>query len=169
MCLFCCGGCITKKPTGYRISPVVLASPVIPRAATADPIDPPPDISSEIAEVPPPLTTPRSGPARPKVAAPPPAEPVIVEKPADPVIVPDLTSDELNIAKRDAQKSLDTAEANLAKTQGKPLNAAQQDVVSKIRGFMESSRDAMKASDWARARNLAKKAEVLSREVVENP
>jgi hypothetical protein len=94
---------------------------------------------------------------------------VIVEKPADPVIVPDLTSDELNIAKRDAQKSLDTAEANLAKTQGKPLNAAQQDVVSKIRGFMESSRDAMKASDWARARNLAKKAEVLSREVVENP
>lgn len=73
-----------------------------------------------------------------------------------------------NAAKAETQHSLEIAEWNLAQTQGKKLNTAQEDVASKIRGFMETSRDAMKDSDWQRAKNLAKKAEVLSHELVAN-
>jgi exosome complex RNA-binding protein Csl4 len=92
-----------------------------------------------------------------------------VGKPADPLIEPDLTQEELNTAKSGTQQSLNIVESNLAETQGKKLNSAQQDVVSKIHGFMETAREAIKNGDWVRARNLAKKAEVLSYELVAKP
>jgi len=38
-------------------------------------------------------------------------------------------------------------------------------LASKVRGFMEAAREAMKDSDWERAKTMAKKAEVLSREL----
>jgi len=46
------------------------------------------------------------------------------------------------------------------------LNAAQQDLVGKIRSFADQSRDASKAGDWARAQNLAQKARLLSVELL---
>jgi hypothetical protein len=166
-CLLWCGGCFTKKSSASRITPVVLAHPLVPARATAADIEAPPDIPLEFARSAPRLVTPRSGPARPRVAATPPAEPATVG-PEDPLIVPNLSTEELNSAKSDTQHSLDVAESNLSQTKGKKLNAAQEDVVSKVRGFMEASRDAMKNSDWLRAKNLAKKAEVLSRELMAN-
>jgi hypothetical protein len=78
------------------------------------------------------------------------------------MILPDLTADQLNAAKAETQQSLDAAEAKLVQTQGKQLNATQEDVASKVRGFMESAREAMKNGDWVRAKNQAKKAEVLA-------
>jgi len=46
------------------------------------------------------------------------------------------------------------------------LNAAQTDLVSKIRGFLMDAHEAAKVADWARARSLSKKAQVLSEELV---
>jgi hypothetical protein len=71
----------------------------------------------------------------------------------------------LSIAKGDTQRSFDTVDRNLALTQGKHLNSSQSDLVSQIRGFEQSARDAGREGDWERARNLAKKAEVLSQEL----
>ena len=59
-----------------------------------------------------------------------------------------------------------TAEKNLQETSGKQLNAAQQDLVGKIRSFLAQSRDASKDGDWARAQNLAQKARLLSAELI---
>ena len=72
-------------------------------------------------------------------------------------------------AKLETQQSLIVAERNLNLVQGRPLNAAQQDLISKIRGFIDSAREAMKENDWQRARSQAKKAEVLSKEFAPNP
>jgi hypothetical protein len=110
----------------------------------------------------------RSAPPKPRVTQSAPSEPAVAQRPADPIIVPDLTVEQLSSARSESQHSLDIAEWNLSQTQGKRLNTAQEDVVSKIRGFMETARDAMKNSDWQRAKNLAKKAEVLSHELVAN-
>jgi hypothetical protein len=167
VCLLWCAGCFTKKPTAYRITPVVLAHPVVPASASTAALEAPPNIPLEFPRVPPRLGATHSGPARPRVAAVQPAEPPVAE-PEDPLIVPDLSTEQLNAARSETQHSLDASESNLAQTKGKKLSAAQEDVVSKIRGFIDSSREAMKTSDWLRAKNLANKAEVLSRELVAN-
>jgi len=108
-------------------------------------------------------------PARPRVAPPPPRESAAEEKPAEPLMVPEMSDEQLGAAKAATQQSLNIAEKNLNLTQGKTLNAAQQDVVSKIMGFLDSAREAMKNNDWQRARIQAKKAEVLSQEFAPNP
>lgn len=111
----------------------------------------------------------RSVPPRPRVAAPPsptPAAPVAEEKPEAPTIAPQLTQEESAAAQQETNESLGIAERNLASTQGKRLNASQSDLVSKIKGFLKDAREAAQAGDWARARNLAKKAQVLSEELV---
>ncbi len=48
---------------------------------------------------------------------------------------------------------------------GKTLSAAQSDLVEKIHAFLGQAREALRASDWVRARNLAQKAKVLSIEL----
>ena len=60
------------------------------------------------------------------------------------------------------------AEKNLQQTSGKQLNAAQQDLVGKIRSFLSQSRDASKDGDWVRAQNLAQKARLLSDELIDS-
>jgi len=75
----------------------------------------------------------------------------------------------MSAAKAATQQSLEVAEKNLGLVQGRPLNVAQQDLISKIRGFVDSAREAMKENDWQRARSQAKKAEVLSKEFAPNP
>jgi len=75
----------------------------------------------------------------------------------------------MSAAKAATQQSLEVAEKNLSLVQGRPLNVAQQDLISKIRGFVDSAREAMKENDWQRARSQAKKAEVLSKEFAPNP
>jgi len=169
LCVAWCGGCFTKRPPTVHMTDIVLAHPVVPSGLGGESLQQAPDIEGESAEMPPELAAPRSGPARPHVAAAPPAEPPPVEKPAEPIILPDLTSEQLHAAKSETQQSLDTAESKLAQTQGKQLNATQEDVASKVRGFMESAREAMKNGDWVRAKNQAKKAEVLAQQLTGNP
>ena len=128
----------------------------------------PPDIPYEL-ELVPRLVVPHTTPPRPRVAAAPVPGPAAAEKPSEPIIAPELSDEQLSAAKSDTQQSLIVAERNLSLVQGKRLNATQQDLVSKIRGFVDSAREAMKENDWQRARSQAKKAEVLSKEFAPNP
>ena len=116
--------------------------------------------------MPPALGGAHGGPARPRVAAQPAAEPASPAKKAEPSIAPELSAGELATAKSESNHSLQVAERNLARTRDKTLNAAQQDLASKVREFMETAREAMRNNDWGRAMNLAKKAEVLSEGLV---
>lgn len=168
LCGVWCGGCFTKKPPTVHMTGVVLAHPLTPSGMANESPGDAPDLEVESVEMPPRLAPPRGGPAKPHFAAAPPAEPPPVEKSPEPMILPDLTADQLNAAKAETQQSLDAAEAKLGQTQGKQLNATQEDVASKVRGFMESAREAMKNGDWVRAKNQAKKAEVLAMQLTAN-
>lgn len=111
----------------------------------------------------------RMTPPRPRVippSSPAPTAPVAEEKPEAPAIALQLSQEESAAAQQETNQSLDIAEKNLAATQGKRLNASQADLASKIKGFLKDAREAVQAGDWARARNLAKKAQVLSEELV---
>jgi len=164
-----CSGCFTKKPAAVHMTGIVLAHPLTPNGVANETPGDAPDLEVEALEMPPRLAAPRGGPARPRVVAAPAVEPAAVEKAAEPMILPDLTADQLNAAKTEAQQSLDAAEAKLREIQGKQLNATQEDVASKVRGFMDSAREAMKNADWVRAKNQAKKAEVLAMQLTGNP
>ena len=162
-----CGGCLVKKRPAAHFENLVLAHPVIPPLTTENELGEAPDLGLEPAAMPVRLGAPRNPPTKPKVAASPTTEPATAGKPSEPSIVPELSTGELEAAKADTQASLDAAQRNLAATRGKALNAAQADLASKIHGFMEAAREAMRNSDWQRATNMAKKAEVLSRELAE--
>ena len=81
------------------------------------------------------------------------------------MIAPQLTPQESAVAQRQTNQSLGIAEKNLEYARGKNLNAAQADLVSKIRGFVKDAREAAQITDWSRARSLAQKAQVLSEEL----
>ena len=153
--LMVCGGCLMKKRPAAHFENLALAHPVIP-AAGHDEVGEAPDLGLDVAPMPARLGAPRNPPLRPKVAAPVATQPS-AEKPREPMIVPELSAEESEAAKADAQASLNVAEKNLESTKGKTLNAAQGDLASKVRGFMEAAREAMKESDWERAKTTAKK------------
>lgn len=159
-------GCYTRKP---QARPVVnfLATvrPVIPAETSAE-LEAPPDVPTEVPE-PPQIELSRVQPTRPHVT-PAPAPGPSAEKTVEPTIAPELTTAEMTAAKTQTQVALDTAEKNLAMAQGRRLNAAQQDLASKIRGFSENAREAMRTGDWVKAKNLARKAQVLSEQLAES-
>jgi hypothetical protein len=82
------------------------------------------------------------------------------------MIAPQLTPQETVAAQQETNQSLGIAEKNLAAARGKKLNAAQADLISKINGFLKDAREAAQTGDWSRARSLAKKAQVLSEELI---
>ena len=158
-------GCAARKKPTIPWSSAVLVRPVVPQhpeeTAAADEVAP--DISVEIPAPLPPLGT--RTPARPRIATPPPNPAVVAGKPEAPQIVPELSTQESTSLQRESDQSLNAAERNLAATSGKSLNAAQADLASKVRSFISDAREAGRAGDWARARDLAKKAQVLSEEL----
>lgn len=161
-----CGGCFGPKRPTFRYSGAALSRPLVPAANQAAFSEEAPDISIEVIF--PARVAGIRGPARPRIAAPPLAA-APSESAAEPTLVPELSAGELNIAKTDTQRSLDLAEQNLASTNGKQLTPAQRDVISKIHGFIDGTHEAMRIQDWQRAKNFAKKAEVLSQELAPRP
>lgn len=170
LALLCVGvvwtaGCFTRrtpvKPITYFVP---YEHPVIP-AGVAMELEAPPDLPSEVPEAPAELAIAPSAPARPHIAAPPAPEPAPAEKPAEPVIAPELTAQEVDAAKAETQRNLDMMEKNLTLAWGRKLDARQQDLISKVHGFAENAKEAMRSGDWVRAKNLSKKAEVLSEEL----
>jgi hypothetical protein len=168
VCALLCGGCVPRKRPSFPVSQLAMNHPVAPQPLDVNLTDPP-DIPFEVALVPR-LVFPRGTPPKPRVAATTPAPgPASAGTPRDPTIAPELSDEQLSAAISETQQSLIVAERNLALAQGKTLGFAQQDLVSKIRGFVDSAREAMKQNDWQRARSQAKKAEVLSKEFAPNP
>ncbi|HET7107063.1 MAG TPA: hypothetical protein VFI38_09650 [Candidatus Acidoferrum sp.] len=167
VCALACGGCVPKKRPGFPTSQLAMARPVVPPPLEVS-LTNPPDIPFEMGLVPR-LVVPRGAPPRPHVAAAQAPGPAATEKPREPIIAPELSDEQLSAAIAATEQSLIVAEKNLGLAQGRRLNAAQQDLVSKIRGFVESAREAMKENDWQRARTHAQKAEVLSKEFAPNP
>jgi hypothetical protein len=79
---------------------------------------------------------------------------------------PQLSPAERATYERKTNEDLAAAEKNLQQAYGRDLTAAQHELVEKIRGFIWQAREAIRESDWVRARNLAQKAYVLSVELV---
>jgi hypothetical protein len=164
-------GCSMRKTpsVAWNWNTAILARPLTPpRSAVATDLteDPVPELQQEAPPFPLQLISTRSAPARPHVSAPASNDAgTDAEKPESPLIAPSLSAQETAVAQQQTNESLNTAEKNLAATRGKNLNAAQSDLVSKILGFMKDAREAEQIADWARARSLAKKAQVLSEEL----
>jgi hypothetical protein len=106
-------------------------------------------------------STPRTTPTEPAVT---PAEPA--PKPVPPKMTPSLSPAQQADYERRTNAAIAIAEKNMQSTYGKQLNSAQNDLLEKIRGFLEQAREAARAGDWQRAFNLAEKAQVLSVELV---
>ena len=155
-------GCFTRKPPASHFAAIRLGAPIVPEPNAEQLSANPPDIPLDEPPAFPQLTFGRNVPPRPRVAPAPAPEPSRSEKSKEPTIVPEVTTEEMLAAKNESEQSLNIADRNLSLAAGKSLNAAQQDLVSKVRGFSDSAREAMKAGDWVRAKTLSKKAEVLS-------
>jgi hypothetical protein len=68
-----------------------------------------------------------------------------------------------------ADQMLASTEGNLKKIAGQALNSDQQDAVNQIRQFMDQSKSAEASGDLDRAHALARKAQLLSQELVKPP
>ena len=159
-------GCAARKSPPIPWSTAVLVRPValkrtVPAADLEDPV---PELRMQLPPPPAPLAE-RFAPARPRGLAPSQSENARSHRLEGPEIVPDLSAEESASLQRETEGSMSAAEHNLSVTAGKNLNAMQQDLASKVRSFISDAREAGRAGDWARARTLAKKAEVLSEQL----
>lgn len=172
------GGCEDKKvhaaaPVASAPTPAVTERPM--SIAPDTDATPPPEVVAA------PPTVPTTAAVPPATVSIPPPKPVVPRKPAEasaeaeseqpahpvaPQITPQLSPTDEAAYKRKTEEDTSVAEKNLQQTSGKQLNAAQQDLVAKIRSFLSQSKDASKDGDWARAQNLAQKARLLSGELI---
>ena len=163
-------GC--KKRTVQAAPPVVVAQPA---PATTQPEVKQPEVKVEPAPTttaPAPIapaakpTSPRATSTTKPAPTPAPEPPPAAPKVAPPQISPRLSPAESVEYQKKTEEAIAAAERNLQRSYGRQLNAAQVDMVEKIRGFLAQAREASRAADLIRARNLAEKAQVLSVELV---
>ena len=173
VCLLCASsflmsGCFLRrtKAKPFPWSTFAYTRPITPGTQISDPqlVDDAPDFAWDLTPPPSPLVAIRSTPPRPRVPAGP-ATNDSASKPEVPQIAPQLTAAEASAAQQQMNESLNVAERNLGATRGRNLDARQSDLASKIRSFIAASRDAATVGDWTRARDAAKKAQVLSEEL----
>jgi hypothetical protein len=161
-------GCAaTQKRAAIPWTTAVMVRPTVPPRTepSGEVEDPVPDLRVEIPPPPAPLAASATVPARPRTVAPPVNHSVQAERNEAPVIVPELSEQETASLQRQTEASLGTAERNLAAASGRKLNAVQSDLASKVRSFLSEAKEAEKSGDLLRARELAKKAQVLSEEL----
>jgi hypothetical protein len=159
-------GC-EQKVVHAQVSRMVPPTPVVAEAG------PPPEIHSDsdsdatnatlLA-----IVTPSEpiAPAEPVHAPAPAHKPETTPRPTAPQISQQISPADEEAYKQKTNNALSVAERNLSQASGKTLNAAQRDMIEKIKTFASQSREALAGSDWTRAQNLAQKAEVLSTELV---
>jgi hypothetical protein len=166
---FALGGCAMKKRPSIPWATAIQVKPVM-QAHTDGTGEASENLGPELQLNLPPfpghLIPVRTAPPRPHVSTPPSAAAGNdAEKLETPLFAPQLSAQESAVAQQQTNQSLSIAERNLASARGKTLNAAQADLVSKIRGFIKDAREAARIADWSSARSLAKKAQVLSEEL----
>jgi hypothetical protein len=123
-----------------------------------------PDLSLELPSLPSPLSL-NKQPMRPRVPAQLAPEAVESRKPLAPSLEPELSPQEIAVAQQQLNQSTAVAQKNLNAAKGRSLNPTQADLTSKVSAFLQESKQAVREGDWTRAKNLAKKAEVLSQEL----
>ncbi len=150
--------------TAIQVRPVIQPQTAASKEIPEDSI---PDLRLEFPALPSRMMTPHSAPPRPRgPAATSAGAGAESERSESSLITPQLSAEETVVAQQQTNASLSIAEKNLQSARGKRLNAAQTDLVSKIRGFLKDAREAAQVADWARARGLSKKAQVLSEALV---
>jgi hypothetical protein len=175
MCALCLGvawisGCAEQKKVQARRFPWTAAANARPKLVAVDypsvdeSDDLLPGMEPDVPPPPGPLNEVRAMPARPRVVVTPGAA-SDASRPEPLEIVPELTPEETAAARQQTGSSLGIAERNIGSARGRVLNRTQLDLASKVRSFVAEAREASKAGDWTRARNAAKKAEVLSEEL----
>ena len=124
----------------------------------------PPDVTPPAQPVPTVAGQPRPRPPVEAEAAKPKPEP----EPQPPQIAPQLSAKDQANAVRTTTDDIRVAERNLQTAYGRQLNASQDDLVEKVAGFLSQAHEAIRAGDWVRAQNLARKAQVLSSELMKS-
>jgi hypothetical protein len=81
-------------------------------------------------------------------------------------IGPDVSSPEANRDRQSTNQLLDTTENQVKKLEGQSLNADQHSVLMQIKAYISQSRKAITDGDYERASNLAKKAQLLTEELI---
>jgi len=138
-----------------------------PTAVNQEPTPPPaepPEVKSTPEPVPAVADQPRPKPPVETEAAAPKTEP----EPEPLQIAPELSAKAQAAAVRTTTDDIRVAERNLQLAYGRQLNAAQNDLVAKITGFLAQAHEAIRTGDWVRAQNLAQKAQVLSLELIKS-
>ena len=164
------GGCAGRqaRATAFPWSTLAYTHPLAPSSGVAQVEEGEDPLAGATLDIQPPpsvLVTARSVPARPRLPAANSPQNEAANKPGVPQIAPQLTVAETSAAHQQTSQSLSVAEHNIGAADGKALNAMQQDLASKVRSFMAEAREAASSGDWTRAKNAAKKAEVLSQEL----
>jgi len=161
-------GCAEKQ---VRVRPWATAIAVRPHLVARLPATPPdlteieaPELALESPPLPSPLSISRQ-PVRPRVPAQPIPEAAGSNKPLAPSLEPELSAQEVAAARQQINDSVMIAQRNLESAKGRTLNPTQADLTSKVSSFLQESKQAVRDGDWTRARNLAKKAQVLSEEL----
>ncbi len=116
------------------------------------------------------LTVPQPTPPPEHHTTPPPHRPAAdsapASRPAPPQISPQISQADQAAYEHRTNDSISEAQKNLQKAGAHQLSSSQQEMVEKIQGFITQARDALQASDYTRAQNLAQKAQLLSIELV---
>ena len=85
---------------------------------------------------------------------------------AEVAIGPDISSAEAARDRQSTTKLLDTTESQLKRVDGNSLSSDQQSMLAQIRTYISQSRKAITEGDYERASNLAKKAQLLTDELM---
>lgn len=159
-------GCAERKVRAHQWATIAQIRPN-PPAARATATANPPDIAPDFSVAPPENNTKlwgiRAVPARPRVESPRPTGTVNNSKTQ--TLVPELSPQEMAAAQQQFSESVAISERNLAIAKSKNLSRQQTDAVSKVNAFLTEAREASTEGDWGRARNLAKKAQILSEDL----
>jgi hypothetical protein len=163
-------GCAEKRPRAYPWATAIHVRPHLP--APAPGYTPPPLVDESAPDLPWDSSAPAAilvgtrQPARPRTTSTQPApEAAGAVKAEAPLLAPQLSEQEIAAAQQQMNDSIAAADRNLSGAKSHRLNTTQTDLASKVNSFMEDSKAAAKDGDWTRAKNLAKKAQVLSEEL----
>lgn len=83
-------------------------------------------------------------------------------------IIPGMGAEESNRARQETQDLLVAADSDLKKLGSRTLNSAQQGTVSQIQHYLSVARSALNEGDIQRAHTLARKAQLLSEDLVKH-
>ncbi|HUL15187.1 MAG TPA: hypothetical protein VLV88_04265 [Terriglobales bacterium] len=160
-------GCAASRSRAFPWATAIQVRPVLAGNLPPAPLTPDlaPDLRLELPSPPTPLEGPRREPSRPRTISQT-ADSDLDRSDRTPLLVPQFTPEELAEAQQQTSESLGIAERNLQTARRRALSAAQSDIASKVSSFIAQSRDAASERDWTRASNLAKKAKLLSQELL---